>query len=700
MKILIICSGNVENFSLEIHHAFVFDQINAVQKKYPDVIFDYFFIKGKGILGYLKNLEKLKQKLRSDKYDLIHAHYALSSLLANMQVKVPVVTTYHGSDINFWYLNIISSLVNVRSLQSIFVSEKLKNKILIGGNNKKMHIIPCGIDLDLFYPVDKQAARKHFNLSPDKKYILFSSSFSSQVKNYPLARRAVEQLNDDKVELLELKNYNRTEVNLLLNAVDVALMTSFSEGSPQFIKEAMAVNCPVVSTDVGDVKEVLKNCEGCYITTYKSTEVSDKIRSALELGKHTAGRENILHFDNERIAEAVYNVYLKAAEIDIKQPVDMRCKLGIWDSSVPGIHFDENGISNYARIQQHLMKDYPLGEQGHSDWSKLAETVKKKGKNRQYDCIVGVSGGTDSSYLLHVAKQYGLRPLAVNLDNGWSSDIAVKNIRKLTTALNIDLETYVIDYEEIKDILRSFMRSGLPWIDVPSDLAIQAILYKIAQREKVSYILVGNDFRSEGKQPTEWTYGDLKLLRHVHNKFGVIKLKTYPMLSYFSLVYLGYLRGIKLLSPYNYLEYDKESAREFLIKEYKWEYYGEHHHENLFTKWVIGYWMYEKFSIDKRIITYSSQILNGKISREDALEIISHPPYNKNTIDQETAFVLKKLDVTREEYEMTWASPNKSLKDYPSYYPVIYKFARAIAPLLKHIVLAKPKIFYEMEGRN
>lgn len=700
MKILIICSGNVDNFSLEIHHAFVYDQINAIKEKYPDVDFDYFFIKGKGFLGYLKNLEKFKQKLRDEKFDLIHAHYALSSLLANMQVKVPVVTTFHGSDINFWYLNILSSIVNVRSRQSIFVSKKLKDKILISRHKDKMHIIPCGIDLNKFYPVDKQTSRKYFNLAPGKKYVLFSSSFSTIVKNYPLARKAIDLLNDDSVELIELKNYNRNEVNLLFNAVDAALMTSFSEGSPQFIKEAMAVNCPVVSTDVGDVREIFKDTDGCFISNYKTTDVAAKISKALAYGAIISGRNKILHFDNETIAARVYQIYLKTAGIVDSIESYNRCNLGIWDNSVPGIHFDRNGISNYARIQQHLMKDYPLGEQGKAEWLNLSESIKRKGKSRQYDCIIGVSGGTDSSYLLHLAKEYGLRPLAVNLDNGWSSDIAVKNIKKITTALNIDLETYVIDYEEIKDILRSFVRSGFPWIDVPSDMAIQAILYKIARREKVKYILVGNDFRSEGKQPTEWTYGDLKLLRFIHNKYGVVRLKTYPVLSYLGLVYLGYLLGIKLISPYNYLAYDKESAREFLINEYKWEYYGEHHHENLFTKWVISYWMYEKFGIDKRIITYSAQILNGKMSREDALEIISHPPYHKETIEQETLFVLKKLGMTMSEYETIWKSSNMSLKDYPSYYPVIYKFARAIAPLLKHIVLVKPKIFYEMEGRS
>jgi N-acetyl sugar amidotransferase len=699
IKVLIICSGNVKNFSFEKHHAFIYDQINAIEKDHSDIYFDYFFIRGKGIFGYLKNFSELKKKLQNEKFDLIHAHYALSSLLANMQIDVPVITTFHGSDINFWYLNLLSSLVNIRSNQSIFVSEKLKNKIFIKGKKDNMHIIPCGINLDIFQPVDKLTARKYFNLDPKKPYILFSSSFDTKVKNYPLASKAIGHLKDDSIKLLELKDFNRKEVNLLLNAVDVALMTSYSEGSPQFIKEAMAVNCPIVTTDVGDVREIIKDTKGCFITGYNSSEIADKIKKALSFKTQTLGRKNIFRFDNEHIGEIVYSVYLKTIGLESRDVSNYRCKLGIWDNSVPGIKFDEHEVSNYARIQQHLMKDYPLGEEGEEAWYKLSESIKRKGKVNQYDCIIGVSGGTDSSYLLHVAKKYGLKPLAVNLDNGWSSNIAVKNIKKVTSALDIDLETFVIDYEEIKDILRAFLRSGLPWIDAPSDMAIQAILYKIAKREKVKYILVGNDFRSEGKQPTEWTYSDQKLLRYVHKKYGTIKLKTYPRLSFFSLFYIGYLNNIKMLSPYNYLSYDKESAKEFLIKEYRWEYYGEHHHENLFTKWVIGYWMYEKFGIDKRIITYSAQILNGKMSRDEALDIIGNPPYNKDSIQQETSFVLKKLDISKSEYDKIWASPNKSFRDYPSYYPIIYRFAKTLAPILKYIVVTKPKIFYEIEGR-
>ena len=321
------------------------------------------------------------------------------------------------------------------------------------------------------------------------------------------------------------------------------------------------------------------------------------------------------------------------------------CKIGIWNSTIPGISFDKNGVSNYAKIQESLIRDYPKGEKGLNDWKQLIKKIKKEGKDKIYDCLIGVSGGTDSSYLLYIAREYGLRPLAVNLDNGWNSDIAVKNIKKVTAALDIDLETYVIDYEEIKDLLRTYMRARLPWIDFPTDLAIHSVMYKIAKREKTKYILFGSDFSSEGKQPSEWTYSDQKQLRYLHKKFGQVRLKTYPLVSLFRVIYFGYLRGIKQIYPFYYLDYDKNSAREFLINKYNWQYYGEHHHENLFTKWAISYWMYEKFGIDKRLITYSAQIMNDKMSRDNALEIVSKPPFNKETIASEIEYVLKKLEL-------------------------------------------------------
>ncbi len=375
------------------------------------------------------------------------------------------------------------------------------------------------------------------------------------------------------------------------------------------------------------------------------------------------------------------------------------CNTGIWNESVPGFRLDENGVSNYAKIQQNLMNDFPQSDIGKAQWSKILHSIQVLGKGKKYDCIIGVSGGTDSSYLLHLAKAWGLRPLAVNLDNGWSSDIAVKNIKTMTATLGIDLETYVVDYEEMKDILRAYMRAGLPWIDNPTDQAIQAILYRYARREGIRAILMGTDFRSEGKQPTEWTYSDYRQLRSIHRKFGNGKRRTYPSNPLWSVFYSGYIRKIKIYSPFNYLEYSKQAARVLLENKYNWQYYGEHHHENLFTKWVIGYWMYEKFGIDKRIITYSAQILNGAITREEALQICSKKPYNPDTIKGDTEYVIKKLDVSSEEFSTIWQQPNAGFADYPSFYFVIRRFARILQPIVKLILPVKPKLFYELEQR-
>ena len=376
------------------------------------------------------------------------------------------------------------------------------------------------------------------------------------------------------------------------------------------------------------------------------------------------------------------------------------CKLGIWNETIPGFYLDDFGISNYAKIQQALMHDFPLGNEGLEKWKEVVQNIKKAGANQTYDCIIGVSGGTDSSYLLHLAKEWGLRPLAVNLDNGWNSDIAVRNIHDMTKALEIDLETYVVDYEEMKDILKSYLLAGLPWLDNPTDQAIKAILYRYARKEGVKTVLIGTDFRSEGKQPSEWTYGDYKQLKYVHKEFGKVKRKTYPENTFMMTFWSAYFKKIKLVSPFNYLPYDKKSAQDFLERNYNWKYYGEHHHENLFTKWVISYWMYAKFNIDKRIITYSAQVLNGKLSRDEAKRITAEKPYKPEAIENDTAYVLKKLGLSKEDYLKAWNQPAKTFKDYPSYFESINKYSGLIKILARYVLKTKPKLFYEMENRK
>lgn len=297
IKILIVANYNKGRFS-----PFIEDQAAAL--KHSGVSVAFFRVEGKGALGYLKNRKKLLAAIRREKPDLIHAHYGLSGLLANLQRQKPVVTTYHGSDINYKNIFRLSKIAMWLSEFSIFVSQKNLEK---SKQKTKCDLIPCGVDFEVFAPVEKTLARQEMGLDLTKKYVLFSSSFENAVKNPVLARRAVELLPD--VTLLELSGYTRENVAMLMNAVDAVLMTSFSEGSPQFIKEAMACNCPIISVDVGDVREVTKNVNNCFIVDYNENEIADKIKEIFAKNERTNGREKINHLDNKLIAKRLIEVY-------------------------------------------------------------------------------------------------------------------------------------------------------------------------------------------------------------------------------------------------------------------------------------------------------------------------------------------------------------------------------------------------------
>jgi teichuronic acid biosynthesis glycosyltransferase TuaC len=298
MKILIVCSGNSRYTS-----PFIFEQAEAIKQLGADIVF--FPVNGKGIFGYLKNLREIRKVIKSDKIDLIHAHYGLSGLLANLQRKLPVITTFHGSDINDPLIRPLSVLASMFSRHSIFISKRLAQKAYAKND---FSIIPCGIDFRVFFPMDKQEARVKMNLPLNSKLILFSGSAKNKVKNFPLAKAAANLLND--LRLIELRGYSRAEVNLLMNACDVALMTSFNEGSPQFIKEAMACNIPVVSVDVGDVAERISLQDGCFITDRYPVHIAKAIESAIAFGRKTNCRESILNLNNDVIARQIYDLYV------------------------------------------------------------------------------------------------------------------------------------------------------------------------------------------------------------------------------------------------------------------------------------------------------------------------------------------------------------------------------------------------------
>lgn len=312
MNILIVCSGNVngnESFDLKFHHPFIHEQVSELKK--IGVSFDYFFIKGKGISGYLRNIFYIRSRAKERSFDFIHAHYGLSVFVSVFQRFIPVIATFHGCDVNRPGLNILSSLAAIFTRANIFVSEDLKRKIFIRTSRKNV-VIPCGVNISQFFPLEKEMARKKLGLNNSLKYILFSSGKNVLVKNFILAEKSVSPLKG--TEILELSGKSREEVNLLMNACDVFLLTSLREGSPQTIKEAMACNCPIVSTDVGDVQKVIEGTDGCFLTSFEPSNVTDKLNSAFDfvLSKNrTSGRNRIkeLNLDSESIAKRVSEVY-------------------------------------------------------------------------------------------------------------------------------------------------------------------------------------------------------------------------------------------------------------------------------------------------------------------------------------------------------------------------------------------------------
>jgi N-acetyl sugar amidotransferase len=292
---------------------------------------------------------------------------------------------------------------------------------------------------------------------------------------------------------------------------------------------------------------------------------------------------------------------------DSKTSVDI-CSRCIIDDGVPGVRFDENGECNYCKIHDALDRAHPTGDEGKAYLDELFADIKRRGRRRRYDCVVGVSGGVDSTYLLYHAKSAGLRPLAVHFDSGWDSEIAVTNIRKSISLLGVDLQTYVVDWEEFKDILRSHLYASIPWADMPTDIGLVASLYRIAAQEGVSAIFVGSNFRAEGKQPTEWTYGDSKMIRAIQRRFGTKPLKSFPNLPPFTTVMNAFVRRIKMIRPLCYMDYSKQDARQLLEERFGWKDYGGHHYESIFTRFVHSYYLRTKFGIDKRKITLSAQV--------------------------------------------------------------------------------------------
>lgn len=348
------------------------------------------------------------------------------------------------------------------------------------------------------------------------------------------------------------------------------------------------------------------------------------------------------------------------------------CARCIMDTSDPEIVFDEQGVCNHCHDYDRLVTQKVLeGEAGREYLERLVSKMKHEGRDKPYDCIIGVSGGVDSTYVAYLVKKMGLRPLAVHMDNGWDSELAVKNIEVTLKRLGIDLYTEVLDWEEFKDIQVAMLKASTPDSEVPSDHAISAVLGNMADRLKVKYIISGANVRTETHLPRAWSYGhfDWKYIRSVHKMFGSGRLKSFPRIGF--ITYYRRLLTHRRIDILNYIDYNKSEAMRILQDELGWRYYGGKHYESIYTRFYQGYILPTKFGFDKRRSHLSSLICSGEISHEDALAELDRPAYAPTMQEEDREYVVKKLGLTDEQFEAIMSSPRKTFWDYPSYSRVL-----------------------------
>ncbi len=340
------------------------------------------------------------------------------------------------------------------------------------------------------------------------------------------------------------------------------------------------------------------------------------------------------------------------------------CNRCLYSDEVPVISFDSEGVCIYCRMIEKMEEEYPNGPEGEKILLKLVKKIKKAGRNKKYDCVVGVSGGCDSSYLLYKMVDYGLRPLAAHFDNTWNSKIATENIHLMTSKLNVDLFTIVVNNKEFDDIIRSFFYASVIETNIATDVGLATTIYKAAEKYEIKYQIEGHSFRTEGVAPMGWGYMDGKYVENVQEIYGTYKIDTFPNLWLKDFLKWILLLRIKKIRPLYYMNYNKEEVKEFLRKEFGWQWYGGHHLENKMSQFTHTYSHPRKFGHDQRANGYGALIRSGQMAREEGLRLMSKlPDYDPELIQ----YLKKRLGFSDSEFERIMSLPIKTYKDYKTY---------------------------------
>jgi N-acetyl sugar amidotransferase len=347
------------------------------------------------------------------------------------------------------------------------------------------------------------------------------------------------------------------------------------------------------------------------------------------------------------------------------------------DTSDSNISFDERMWCDYCRnYHQNILPHWHPDERGAEQLAREAEEIRRDGKGRDHDCLIGISGGVDSSYLTYIAKEkMGLRPLLLHVDAGWNSQEAVNNIERIVDCLGVDLHTEVVDWLEMQDLQLAFFKAQVPHLDTPQDHAFFAGLYNFAAKHKFTHILTGANYSTECvREPLEWHYhaSDLRQLKDIHRRFGSRPLKNFPTADILTFkLYYRYVKGVRVHKPLNCVPYTKEEAMQLMVERFGWQRYSHKHYESRFTRFYEGYWLPTKFGYDKRRAHFSSLILTGQMTRDEALARVSKPAYDAETIGDDFEYIATKLDMTVADLRELEKGPNRSYRDYANSMPVI-----------------------------
>lgn len=346
-----------------------------------------------------------------------------------------------------------------------------------------------------------------------------------------------------------------------------------------------------------------------------------------------------------------------------------QCVRCVMDTTDPEIQFDEKGICNHCtNFLKRREEVKAMKKLGTEHLAGIVEKIKKKGKNKKYDVLLGISGGVDSCYVAYLLKQYGLRTLLVHVDNGWNSDDATINIKNVAKKLDFDYQSYVLDWEEFKDIQIAFLKASVVEAETPTDIALLGALHKTAAKNGIKFIISGGNLATEGILPKMWHYNakDTKYFNAIQKTFGTKKISKFPNFGFKKEMYYKFIRGIKAVYLLNYVDFNKEEAMKVLQTKLDWKNYGGKHHESRFTKFVQSYMLPKKFDLDYRKATLSSQICDGKVTREEAIEALKLPTYQAEDMEKEKEYIAKKLSLSKDQLNKIIDLPGKYYYNYPN----------------------------------